>query len=85
MNPLSTGGPMSSRMFTARILRTALYALPSTQTRAIRKLAASINKRTGIGYYAALDLVAIIGIQLTKAPSSQISPELSTKPVPRTT
>ena len=76
---VSSGGPISSRVFTARILRNALYSLPTTQTRAIRKLAQAVDKHTGIGYYAALDLVANIGVRLLKVPSSLVSTKLSTK------
>ena len=75
----SSGGPISSRVFTARILRNALYSLPTTQIRAIRKLAQAVDKHTGIGYYAALDLVANIGVRLLKVPSSLVSTKLSTK------
>lgn len=76
---ISSGGLVSSRVFTARILKNALYALPSTQGRTVRKLARAIDNRTDIGYYAALDVVAAIGVYLLDTPSSKISTKLSTR------
>ena len=78
MIEISTGGPVSSRVFTARILKTAINRLPSTQARMVRKLARVLNNRTHIGYYSALEVVANIGVRLLEAPSSQISPKIST-------
>lgn len=75
---ISSGGLVSSRVFTARILKNALYVLPTTEARAVRKLARAIDRRTDIGYYAALDVVAAVGILLLDIPSSRISPKLST-------
>jgi hypothetical protein len=74
----STGGVISSRVFTVTILRHSLASLPSTQARVVRKLARAISRNTGIGYYAALEAVAVIGARLVEVPSSQISSKIST-------
>jgi hypothetical protein len=79
MGGYSTGGLISSRYFTAEILQSVLSALPTTQARTIRKLARAIDKRTNIGYWAALDTVAAMGVYLSEVPSSRISTEISTK------
>ena len=76
---VSSGGLVSSRVFTARILKTAISRLPSTQARVVRKLARVLSNRTGLGYYASLEIVANVGVRLLEAPSSQISTQISTK------
>jgi hypothetical protein len=72
MSPLSSGGKYSSRTFAVRELKMALGKMPSSQSRAIRKLARDLDTRTQMGYYAALDLVAIIGTHmfLTETPKT---------------
>jgi hypothetical protein len=64
MSIVSSGGPVSSRIFRTREMEIALTELPSSQRRTIRKLARRINKRTGMGYYAALDVIAVIGLKI---------------------
>ena len=71
---------MSSRVFIVEDLKGAQHRLLSSERRVITRLANKINKRTKIGYYAALEVVANLGIVLLAAPSSQISTKLSTKP-----
>ena len=79
---VSSGGVISSRVFTVRMLRNALRVLPETQTREVRRLAQALDKRTGIGYYASLELIANIGVHLLKVPSSWVSSQLSSKTSP---
>ena len=61
----SSNSPISSRVFTARMMKNALLELPSSQSRNVRKLARKLHKRTGMGYYAALDTIATIGIHVS--------------------
>jgi hypothetical protein len=64
MSVVSSGGPVSSRVFRTREMETALMGLPSSQRRVVRKLARALDDRTNIGYYAALDVVAVIGLKI---------------------
>ena len=66
MAPLSTGGPVSSRTFDARIMKGALQKLPSSQRADVYALVTALDERTGIGYYAAMDFVANLGLFLVK-------------------
>jgi len=65
MSIVSSGGPVSSRVFRTREMEAALTGLPSSQRRYVRKLARRLNAHTGMGYYAALDVVAVIGLRLS--------------------
>ena len=47
------------------MMKSALQELPSSQSRNVRKLARKLNARTGMGYYAALDTIATIGIHVS--------------------
>lgn len=78
MDGPSSGSQVSSKAFTDRELKYALYTLPKAQARAVRRLAQKLNSRTGIGYYASLDIIARIGDRMTDFPSSrlQISTEV---------
>ncbi len=64
--PLSTGGPVSSRTFTKAGMEAALMTLPSSQRADIRKLSRLLDQRTGMGYYAAMDFVANLGLYFVK-------------------
>ena len=72
MNNKSSGGAASSKAFTDRELKVALQALPVLQAKRVRKLAQRLNKRTSIGYYASLDVIARIGDLMGDFPSSRI-------------
>lgn len=74
MSIVSTGGnqKLSSRVFTIKMMETALLQLPPLQVQIIRKFTRDIQKRTGLGYYSALDLVASLGSFLTEYPTSII-------------
>jgi len=67
MSILSTEGPASSRTFDARIMKGALKQLPSSQRADIYALVTAIDNRTGVGYYAAMDFVASLGLYLSKS------------------
>ena len=67
--PLSTGGPVSSRTFTMRQLESAVMALPSSQRSDVRKLVRRLDEKTGMGYYAAMDFVANLGLFFAKTTS----------------
>ncbi len=66
MSRLSTGGPVSSRTFTKRIMEATLTQLPSSQRADVRKLSRLLDKRTGMGYYAAMNFLADLGIFIHK-------------------
>ncbi len=66
MAPLSTGGPISSRTFTKRGMEVALSAMPSSQRADVRELARKLDDRTSIGYYAAMDFLAVMGLYFVK-------------------
>ena len=72
MDGRSSGGAASSKAFTDRELKKALLTLPTEQARQVRLLARRLNKRTGIGYYASLDVVARIGDRMSDFPSSRL-------------
>ena len=72
MSVVSTGGKISSRVFTARILKTVLVQLPSSQAEDIRTMARTLQKKTGLGYYAALETVANLGVFLLDWPTSRL-------------
>jgi len=69
MPPLSTEGPASSRTFDARTMKTALRKMPSSQKSVIYAFVEAIDDRTGMGYYAAMDFVANLGLFLAKTDS----------------
>ena len=69
MTQLSTGGPASSRTFIVQDMETALMAMPSSQRLQVRKLIRIIDNKTGMGYYAAMDFVANLGLFLKKTKS----------------
>ena len=74
MGVRTTGGVISSRYFHARELKRALAAMPSSQRKYVRNLAGRINDQTGIGYYSALDFVALMGVYFNEPhgkPSTQ--------------
>ncbi len=64
MTIVSSGGPVSSRVFRTREMEAALTGLPSSQRRTIRRLARVLDERTEMGYYAALDVIALIGLKI---------------------
>ena len=66
MTALSTGGPASSRTFIVQDMETALMTMPSSQRLQVRKLIRIIDNKTGMGYYAAMDFAANLGLFLTK-------------------
>jgi hypothetical protein len=70
---LSSAKGFSSRSFTARQLKGALLKLPSSESREIRKLAKRLDERTSIGYYAALDAVAVIGVHMMSLETTKTS------------
>lgn len=70
MPTLSTGGSVSSRTFTVQQLENALMAMPSSQRLQVRKFIRTIDNRTDMGYYAAMDFVANLGLFLEKKVSS---------------
>jgi len=43
-------------------METALMSLPSSQRSIVRKLSLAIDDKTGMGYYAAMDFVANLGL-----------------------
>ncbi len=64
MSIVSSGGPVSSRIFRTREMEAALTGLHSSQRRTIRRLARALDSHTGMGYYAAMDVVAVIGLKI---------------------
>lgn len=64
MGVVSTGGVISSRWLTTREMRRALANLPSSQRRDVKALARKLDAATDIGYYAALDVVVRIGVEI---------------------
>ena len=68
--PLSTGGPASSRTFDARMMKRALKKMPSSQAADVRSLAIMLDERTEMGYYAALDLLALMGLFFSRTDST---------------
>lgn len=63
MSVLSTvDTPISSRTFDARTMKDALKKMPSSERAEIYSLVAAIDEKTGIGYYAAMDFVANLGL-----------------------
>ncbi len=66
MPVLSTGGPVSSRTFTKREMEAALMRMPSRQRADVRKLSRLLHARTSIGYYAAMDVLANLGLFFTQ-------------------
>ena len=64
MGGRSTGGVISSRSFSARDLDRAIMNLPSSQRALVRTVARKLSKKTGLGYYASLETVAVIGWNL---------------------
>ena len=74
MSIVSTGGnqKLSSRVFTARMLKAVLVQLPSSQAEDIRTMARTLQKKTGLGYYAALETVANLGVFLLDWPTSRL-------------
>ena len=70
MSPRSSAGPVSSRTFQLQDMENAIKALPTSQGRYVRKLARDLHNLTGMGYYAALDMVAVVGLKIS---NTQIS------------
>lgn len=66
MSQLSTGGPASSRTFTKREMEAALMSLPSDQRADVRELARCLDAKTSMGYYAAMDFLANLGLFFTR-------------------
>lgn len=60
----STGGLISSRNFSVRDLDRAIMKLPSSQRKVVRLVARKLSRKTGLGYYASLETVAVIGWHL---------------------
>lgn len=71
MTVLSTGGAVSSRTFTKRGMEAALMQMPSSQRADVRALARAVDKRTDMGYYAAMDFIANLGIFIAKTTSNK--------------
>ena len=69
MSQLSTGGPASSRTFVVQDMEAALMAMPSSQRLQVRKLIRAVDNKTGMGYYAAMDFIANLGLFFTKKES----------------
>ena len=69
MSPLSTGGSASSRTFIVKDMEAALMAMPSSQRLQVRKFIRAVDSKTGMGYYAAMDFVANLGLFLDKPTS----------------
>ena len=66
MTRLSTGGPVSSRTFTKRTMEATLMQLPSSQRADVRKLSRLLDKRTVMGYYAAMEFLASLGVFISE-------------------
>ena len=66
MSILSTNGPASSRTFTKRGMEATLMQLPSSQRANVRELARRLDAKTSMGYYAAMDFLANLGLFLSK-------------------
>ena len=47
--------------------------MPSSQSREIRRMAKRLDERTSIGYYAALDTVAVIGVHMMTLETTKTS------------
>ena len=75
MSIVSTGGnqEISSRVFTIKMMEMALIRLPWEQAQVVRRLTRNIQKRTGLGYYSALNVVASLGGLLVEYPTSVLS------------
>lgn len=69
MTRLSTGGPVSSRTFIVQDMEAALMAMPSSQRLQVRKLIRAVDNKTGMGYYAAMDFIANLGLFFVKKES----------------
>lgn len=76
MTVLSTGGAVSSRTFGTDMMESVLMDMPSNERLHVRKLVRTIDEQTGMGYYAAMDFVANLGLFLTE--TSTNSPKDST-------
>ena len=72
MNDRSSGVMYTSRAFSARQLKAALVVMPSSEAQGIRRMARRLDRKTGMGYYAALDAVATLGVWLKDFPSSRV-------------
>ena len=70
MSQLSTSGPVSSRTFDARTMKAALKKMPSNQRADIYALISNLDEKTGMGYYAAMDFVANLGLFLSSRTKS---------------
>lgn len=70
MPPLSTGGPASSRSFTVKQMERALMNLPTSQRHDVRRFIRILDDETEMGYYAAMELVAHLGLFLMEKPTS---------------
>ncbi len=67
MSILSTEGPASSRTFSKRGMEAALMQLPSSQRADVRELSRRLDIQTGMGYYAAMDFLAVLGLYTRKS------------------
>jgi len=78
MNIVSTGGRISSRVYTVSILRSAQRKLPSSQSRDLTKMANKLSLKTGLGFYDSLQFLAVLGTHLSQIPSSRLQLSTST-------
>ena len=78
MNLVSTGGRISSRVYTVSIMRAAQRKLPSSQSRDVTKMANKLSRKTGLGFYESLQFLAVMGTHLAQIPSSRLQLSTST-------
>jgi len=62
MSILSTEGPASSRTFDARTMKAALKKMSPDERSDVYALVTVIDEQTSMGYYAAMDFVANLGL-----------------------
>ena len=51
-------------------MKQALKNMPSSQAAEVRLLAVKLDERTQMGYYAALDFVALLGLHFSRTKST---------------
>jgi len=78
MSVVSTGGRISSRVYTISIMQAAQRKMPSSQSRNVTKMANKISRKTGLGFYESLQFLAVLGTHLSEIPSSRLSLSTST-------
>ena len=78
MNIVSTGGRISSRVYTISIMQAAQRKMPSSQSRDVTKMASRLSRKTGLGFYESLQFLAVLGTHLSQIPSSRLDLSTST-------